>query len=63
MWALRYDDTAKRVVANQPIRDRGIAVLSFGEDERGEVYFLSTTLGSAGIHWFVRQKDGPKKTE
>jgi hypothetical protein len=54
IWALRYDDAAKRVVANRPIRDRGSPVLSFGEDERGEVYYLAATLGNNGIHWFVR---------
>src|SRR5262249_21785858 len=36
IWALRYDEEQKRVVANRPIRDRRLPVYSFGEDERGE---------------------------
>jgi quinoprotein glucose dehydrogenase len=41
VWALKYDFDRKQVVANRPI---GIAVpvMSFGEDEDGEVYFMTT---------------------
>jgi len=55
VWALRYDETAKRVVANRPIRTPGTPILSFGEDEPGEVYFLVTTLTGKGIYQFQRQ--------
>ena len=41
IWALRYDEGKRRVVANRPIRDPNVPVLSFGEDEKGEVYFLT----------------------
>lgn len=54
IWALRYDAGAKRVVANRPIRTQGLPMLSFGEDERGEVYFLTTTLTGKGIYQFQR---------
>ena len=49
VWALRYDETAKRVVANRPISTPGQPILSFGEDEPGETYFLvtSTSPGAA----------------
>ena len=40
IWALRYDESKKRVVANQPILSPGVAVLSFGEDDKGEVYMM-----------------------
>jgi glucose/arabinose dehydrogenase len=37
-WALRYDETNRKVVANQPIPSDPYPVMSFGEDEAGEVY-------------------------
>ena len=40
LWALRYDEPTGRVVANRPLPKTEIAVLSFGEDEAGEVYLL-----------------------
>ncbi len=52
--ALRYDESKGRVVANQPIRDKSKAVMSFGEDEMGEVYYLTYSATGQGIYWFVR---------
>ncbi|HWY85291.1 MAG TPA: PQQ-dependent sugar dehydrogenase, partial [Gemmataceae bacterium] len=52
--ALRYDETKRRVTANQPIRDRKLPVLSFGEDEMGEVYYMTYTPSGQGIYWFTR---------
>ncbi len=52
--ALRYDEKQGRVVSNRPIRDRGLPVLSFGEDEMGEVYYLTYTPTGRGIYWFNR---------
>jgi glucose/arabinose dehydrogenase len=54
LWALRYDETMGRVVANRPIPDRKLPVLSFGEDSRGEVYFLVASTTGQGIYWFTR---------
>jgi hypothetical protein len=54
LWALRYDPAKKRVVANRPIRDRRLPILSFGEDEKGEVYFLTYSPTGRGIYWFVK---------
>jgi glucose/arabinose dehydrogenase len=54
LWALRYDDAKGRVVANRPIQDRGKAMFSFGEDEKGEVYMLTPALDGKGIYWFVK---------
>src|SRR5262249_12499943 len=56
LWALRYDETQKRVVANRPIRDRNVPIYSFGEDEKGEVYFLTQTTTGRSIYGFVRSK-------
>ena len=55
LWALRYDEAQRRVVENRPIASRGLPVLSFGEDERGEVYFLTTTVTGQGIYWFTKR--------
>ena len=54
IWALKYDEGKGRVVANRPLKDPGRPVLSFGEDEKGEVYFLTTTTSGRGIYWFVK---------
>jgi glucose/arabinose dehydrogenase len=52
LWALKYDDGLKRVVANHPIPDKGVPVMSFGEDEMGDVYFMSYTASGRGIFRF-----------
>jgi hypothetical protein len=44
------------VVANRPIRDPNAAILSFGEDEQGEIYLLTTTLTGKGIYQFAKSK-------
>jgi glucose/arabinose dehydrogenase/sugar lactone lactonase YvrE len=54
LWALRYDEAQRRVVENRPIASRNLPVLSFGEDEQGEVYFLTTTVTGQGIYWFTK---------
>jgi glucose/arabinose dehydrogenase len=56
IWALWYDEARQRVVANRPIRDKSLPILSFGEDEQGEAYLLTHTASGKGIHWFVRSK-------
>jgi hypothetical protein len=55
IWALRYDKEQKRVTANRPIRDPNVPVMSFGEDEKGELYFMSYTNTGKGIYWFVKE--------
>ena len=50
MWALWYDEKQKRTVANRPIRDPGVPILSFGEDEAGEIYMLTFTATGQGIY-------------
>lgn len=54
LWALKYDETKKRVVANRPLKDAGLPMLSFGEDEKGEVYWLTTSNKGQGIYWFAK---------
>lgn len=48
IWALRYDEKAKRVIANHPIPTKpgqNFPVMSFGEDQEGEIYY-TTTFGT-----------------
>ena len=55
IWALRYDDDQGRVVENRPIPSPGLPILSFGEDEKGEFYFLTTTIdGGRGVFKFSK---------
>jgi len=56
LWALRYDADKKRVIANRPIKNRALPVYSFGEDEDGDVYFLTQTLSGQGIFRFTKQE-------
>jgi hypothetical protein len=49
LWALRYDEDEGEVVANYSIRGNTQPIMSFGEDEHGEVYFM---VESGGIYRF-----------
>jgi glucose/arabinose dehydrogenase len=60
LWALRYDEDKRRVVANRTIKTKGAPVLSFGEDEKGEVYLLEESLTGKGIRSMVRTKEEKK---
>lgn len=53
LWALRYDMRQKRVVANHTLGKSLLPVVSFGEDEQGEAYFLMVTPTGEGIHRLV----------
>ena len=61
IWALRYSETHKRVVANRPIRDRNVPIMSFGEDEKGEIYYMTYTASGQGIYWFVPARKATDK--
>jgi glucose/arabinose dehydrogenase len=54
VWALWYDEKRGRVTANRPIPDPQVPILSFGEDEAGELYMLTYTTTGQGIHRFRR---------
>ena len=45
IWALAYDAKTKRVTANRTLRQKGEPILSFGDDDAGEMYFHSATGG------------------
>lgn len=50
VWALRYDEKAGRVISNQPIANPVLSILSFGEDEDGEIYALIVSNRGRGIY-------------
>jgi glucose/arabinose dehydrogenase len=41
VWALWYDRDKKEVTANRTLLQKGQPVMSFGEDDGGEIYFLT----------------------
>lgn len=41
MWGLKYDPAKKKVTANRPIPGGVLPVMSFGEDENGELYVVT----------------------
>ena len=52
LWALHYDREKKQVVANYALQSEHKAVISFGEDEMGEVYFMAVSNDGRGIYRF-----------
>lgn len=41
-WGLKYDEKTKTVTANREIKGNIMPVVSFGEDETGEAYYMTT---------------------
>jgi glucose/arabinose dehydrogenase len=41
IWALWYDRDKKQVTANRTLLQKGQPIMSFGEDDAGEIYFLT----------------------
>jgi glucose/arabinose dehydrogenase len=58
VWALKYDERAKRVTANRPIQDPNKPIMSFGEDAHGELYLLTYAQTGQGIYRLARSKPG-----
>ena len=56
IWALKYDEKAKKVIENVRIPSTGIPVLAFGQDENGEVYYMIATATGKTIFRFERKK-------
>ena len=51
LWALKYDEKQKRVTENRTIAGNVLPVMSYGEDEQGEVYFMVDT---GTLHRFAK---------
>ena len=56
IWALRYDESKKKVISNRSIPGNKLPVISFGEDEMGEVYFAIVSANGRGLFGFERKK-------
>ncbi|HEY2787539.1 MAG TPA: PQQ-dependent sugar dehydrogenase [Fimbriiglobus sp.] len=55
IWALKYDEKEKRVVANRPIKDQTRPIMSFGEDENGEMYLMTYAANGKGVFRLKKQ--------
>jgi glucose/arabinose dehydrogenase len=56
LWALKYDHEAGQVIANMGIPSKTTnQVISYGEDEEGEVYFVLVSPTGRGIYRFERE--------
>ncbi|MFM8217960.1 MAG: glucose sorbosone dehydrogenase, partial [Planctomycetaceae bacterium] len=53
LWALQYDEQARKVVSNMSIPSPKLPVISFGEDEAGESYFMIVTADGQGVYRLV----------
>ncbi len=58
LWGLKYDEKSKKVTANRPVTmpEPPLPIISFGEDEQGEVYFTVVAPTGKGIYKFVPAK-------
>lgn len=62
LWALRYAADKGRVTENHPLFSDNIAVMSFGEDEQGELYLLRATGDGKGVFRLTRKPNGTPAT-
>ena len=60
IWALRWDERTQRVTANLAIPGPAFPIISFGEDEDGEIYFLVVTPDGRGIYSFERTESAER---
>jgi glucose/arabinose dehydrogenase len=60
-WALKYDEEKKRVIANRPLKFPNVPVMSFGQDEKGEIYFMTYSQAGKGIYSLVKSPGGNGK--
>ncbi len=61
IWAMQYDASKKRVVANREIGNPDKPILSFGQDEQGEVYML--TFSAAGVVFTSSPRSNQRECE
>ena len=54
IWALDYDEASGQVVKNLAIPSGGNIVLAFGEDEQGEVFYMTESTTGQSIYRFDR---------
>jgi len=54
VWALTYDRDSGKAVKNEQVLPNNIPVLAFGEDENGEVYYLTESARGECIYRFAK---------
>jgi len=59
LWALWYDAQAGKVTANRELTSPGEPIMSFGEDESGEIYFTTITPSRGAIYRISRESRSP----
>lgn len=52
LWALKFDQEKKAVEWNREIPSNPLPVITYGEDEAGEVYFAVVAPNGRGIYRF-----------
>ena len=60
LWALKYDPNKHTVLSNEAIPGQTLPVITFGDDEAGEVYFTIVTATGKGIYRFTRDAGAAK---
>ena len=55
IWALFYDQKTGKVVRNMKIPSNGIPIISFGEDEDGEIYYMIESVAGKSLYRFVKK--------
>ena len=53
IWALAFDEATAKVTANHAIPSDKMPIITFGEDETGEVYFTMVTRTGKGLFRFA----------
>lgn len=56
IWALGYDEATGKATSNEQLAEKGIAVLAFGEDQNGEVFYLVDSVRGECIYRFDSAK-------
>ncbi|HWL08027.1 MAG TPA: PQQ-dependent sugar dehydrogenase [Planctomicrobium sp.] len=55
IWALHYDEEAKKVISNEVIPSQKMPVLSFGDDAEGEIYFTIASPTGKSVYKFTKK--------
>lgn len=56
VWALTFDESTKKATRNESMEGNGLPILSFGEDEAGDMYFLVVAADGHGLYRFKSSK-------
>ena len=55
LFALHYDEKSRQIISHQSISSPKLPVISYGDDESGEVYFMVISGDGQGIYRFASQ--------